>query len=239
MKVKQSLRVVLVEPKYQLNLGYIARVMKNFGVYSLYIVNPRCKIDGKKAVQYAKHGRDVLEGAIVVKSLDKAVSGITLGTTGVWRKSDGAFHKIVQLDALRDAGLRNRNVTLVIGRDDSGLNRNEIAACDAVLFIAADERYPVLNISHALAVMLYELTIAPKYNFSKYLAGDDSISALKRLFAKRIKNDDYVRDKKAVSAAFAKVLNRSAPTVEEVNALMAAFSARAVIANKKERKGKD
>ena len=233
MKAKQSLRVVMVEPKYQLNLGYVARVMKNFGVRSLYLVNPRCDIKGKKAAQYAKHGRDVLDGAIVVKSLDKATSGITFGTTGVWRKSDAAFHKVIPLDALRSMGLRNRTVTLVIGRDDSGLNRNEIAACDAVLFIAADENYPVLNISHALAVMLYELTVAPKYNFAKYLAGDERISALKRLFAKRIENDGYVRDKKAVAAAFAKVLNRSAPTIEEVNALMAAFSARAVIKGKK------
>ena len=236
MSANQSLRVALVEPKYQLNLGYVARVMKNFGVRDLYIVNPRCDIKGRRAAQYAKHGRDVLDGAVVVNSLDKAVSGMALGTTGVWRKSDAAFHKVIPLDALRSAGLRNRTVTLVIGRDDSGLNRNEIAACDAVLFIAADERYPVLNISHALAVMLYELTMAPKYNFSKYLAGNDRISALKRLFAKRIENDGYVRDKRAVAAAFGKVLSRSAPTIEEVNALMAAFSARATAKEKKMRR---
>lgn len=160
-----------------------------------------------------------------------------LGTTGVWRKSDSVFHKVIPLDALRNMRLRNPNLTLVIGRDDSGLNREEMASCDAVLFIAADERYPVLNISHAVAVMLYELT-SQKYNFSKYLAGKDRINALERLFSERIKRDGYVRDKRTVLSAFSKVLKRSAPTVEEVNALMAAFSAKSGT-NKKMRKGKE
>lgn len=231
MKAKagnSQIRVVLVEPKYQLNLGYVARVMKNFGIGQLYIVNPRCKVIGRRSIQYAKHGRDVLESAKIVSSLGKAISGVALGSTGVWRKSDSSFHKVITLASLRRRpALMSGKVSLIIGRDDSGLNRKEMSECDAVLFIETDEKYPVLNISHALAIMLYELTLGrARYDFGKYAAGEKSMKALATLFRKRIDADGYVRDKRLVSAAFARMLKRSAPTNEEVNALMAAFSAK-------------
>jgi rRNA methylase len=42
------LRLVIVSPKYQMNVGYIARIAKNFGIEKLHIVKPRANIVGKK-----------------------------------------------------------------------------------------------------------------------------------------------------------------------------------------------
>ena len=39
-----NLRVVLVEPLYEGNVGSVARAMKNFGFHDLALVNP-CKIE--------------------------------------------------------------------------------------------------------------------------------------------------------------------------------------------------
>ena len=35
-----DVRVVLVEPKYEGNIGFVARAMANFGFTSLYLVKP-------------------------------------------------------------------------------------------------------------------------------------------------------------------------------------------------------
>ncbi|MFH1126189.1 MAG: TrmH family RNA methyltransferase, partial [Candidatus Altiarchaeota archaeon] len=58
--------VVLVEPKYEGNVGSVARLMKNFGFKSLVLVKPP-KLD-KEARAMSMHGRDILEKAVKLKS---------------------------------------------------------------------------------------------------------------------------------------------------------------------------
>ena len=54
-----NLRVVLVEPLYDGNVGSVARAMKNFGFHDLAMVNP-CKIEDYGSAM-ASHARDVLQ----------------------------------------------------------------------------------------------------------------------------------------------------------------------------------
>ena len=62
------LAVVLVEPETPGNIGSVARVMKNFGVKRLLLVNPKCNhLDGE-AYGRAMHARDILKAAVVVKN---------------------------------------------------------------------------------------------------------------------------------------------------------------------------
>jgi len=77
-----KIRVVLVEPMYQGNVGSVARAMKNFGYSDLVLVNP-CKLEGE-ARAMSSHARDVLEGARIVSTLEEAVKGANLriGTRG-------------------------------------------------------------------------------------------------------------------------------------------------------------
>lgn len=46
-----KLKLIVVEPKYQINLGYIARAAKNFGVKRLFLVAPRASLDGKTLIR--------------------------------------------------------------------------------------------------------------------------------------------------------------------------------------------
>ncbi|MEM3744419.1 MAG: TrmH family RNA methyltransferase, partial [Candidatus Micrarchaeaceae archaeon] len=90
------IRLVVVSPKYQINMGYIARTAMNFGIKKLFIVEPRAKVTGKSALMYAKHARRLLENAVLCGSLDEAVSGcdIVVGTTGVPSKAKANFMNI-------------------------------------------------------------------------------------------------------------------------------------------------
>jgi rRNA methylase len=38
------IRVVLVEPEGEQNVGFVARLCKNFGVDELFLVNPKCDL---------------------------------------------------------------------------------------------------------------------------------------------------------------------------------------------------
>ena len=79
-----QVRVVLVEPKHEGNIGSIARLMKNFGFTDLWIVNPKTQI-GLQARAYASHGGDILKGSKIVTTIKKASKGCAevVGTTAI------------------------------------------------------------------------------------------------------------------------------------------------------------
>src|SRR5437899_706160 len=81
-------RVVLVEPKNEGNVGAVARGMKNFGVGELVLVNP-CRLSGE-ARQRAMRGVEILDAARVVDRFDAALKGtdLVIGTSGVDTESE-------------------------------------------------------------------------------------------------------------------------------------------------------
>src|SRR5216684_8296857 len=89
-----TIRVVLVEPKNEGNVGAVARAMKNFGVAELVLVNP-CRL-ADEVRQRAMRGIEVLESARSVGDLDAALKGtdLIIGTSGVDTKSEKRFARI-------------------------------------------------------------------------------------------------------------------------------------------------
>ena len=87
------IRVVLVEPQGDRNIGSVARAMMNFGFSSLVLVNPQVDHLGDEARKMAVKAAPLLERARVVASLRDAVSDCrqVVGTTrrfGKYRDSD-------------------------------------------------------------------------------------------------------------------------------------------------------
>ncbi len=161
------LRVVLVEPMYEGNVGSVARAMKNFGFHDLVLVNP-CKIDDFGRAM-SSHARDVLESARIVSTLEEAVAGTNLivGTTGKRLKNEERHLRLhLRIPCLTPEGLRKKldgksgEVALLLGREDVGLTNDELIICDMVVSIPTSEDYPIMNLSHASAVLFYELSRA-------------------------------------------------------------------------------
>ena len=220
-----GIQVVLVSPKYQINLGYVARVSKNFGISKIVLVNPRCKPTGIQAIKYSKHAVDLLKNARISRSLSEATSGtFVIGTTGIWHKSEKAFYNIFPMDEFLkrfQKRLKSRPVSLVIGRDDTGLTKEEMRMCDASVFIRTDPAYTVLNISHALAIALYELTKG-RFDYGKIdtrIASSSDRDELVRLFSIDVRSNNKIRDKSSVIMAFRHIINRAVPTSKELSAV--------------------
>ena len=156
-----EIRIVLVEPMYQGNVGSVARAMKNFGYTDLVLVNP-CTLEGP-ARAMASHARDVLEGARVTPTLNEAVEGANLliGTTGIASMKTGE-HIRLPLYTVRELGERLKGysgtVAILFGREDNGFSNDELKSFDMLITVPTSEIYPVMNLSHAVAVVLYELS---------------------------------------------------------------------------------
>lgn len=221
MRREQNIKVVLVEPLYQINLGYIARTLKNFGIREVNLVGPRCNYKGKEAIKYSKHAADILAKAKIHKSIAAAVRGcdVVIGTTGIWYKSDSSFYNVHPISEMNKI-IGGRKAALLIGRDDIGLTKEELKMCDANIFIPADDEYPVFNISHALAILLYELGREKENHLlKKFIAGKREIDGISGLFWSEIKNRPDIKNKKMVLMAFNHILTRANPTWKELNAL--------------------
>ncbi len=224
-----EIKLILVEPKYQINLGSIARVAKNFGIKRLYIVKPRANITGHRAIMFSKHARSYLENAKIYRSFKEATKDcdVLVGTTGIWRKGKANFGNIYKVQdvflRIRKIKKKNLKIGLVIGRDDTGLSPQELEECDFIAYIGSNPDYPVLNISHAIAVLLYIFT---QYDFVEEYKGrfgnesnEDEINTLFKLFEKRITGKN-IRDNKAISRVFRRVIRISQPKREEIRALI-------------------
>jgi tRNA/rRNA methyltransferase len=51
-----------------------------------------------------------------------------------------------------------RILSISFGREDVGLLNEELKLCDLVVSIPTSHEYPVMNLSHAVAVILYDLS---------------------------------------------------------------------------------
>jgi len=158
------IRIVLVEPLYEGNVGFAARVMKNFGFTDLILINP-CTI-GNEAKIRASHADDVLEHATVM-TLDEvfATSHRVIATTG--SLSYSACHPtrmpFYSPRELRDLiGDLEGTISILFGRENWGLSNEEVRRADIICTIPTSPIYSIINLSHAVGVICYELANLPK-----------------------------------------------------------------------------
>lgn len=153
-----SIRVVLVEPEGEINVGFIARVMKNFNFYDLIIVNPKCSLELAK--NYASHGIKVLERAKIVRTIEEAIKGSSLIVATSSKLSPGEDILRIPMTLKEFANTIAKyhgTISILFGRESTGLTREEITKSHMLLTIPASSNYPSLNLSHAVAIVLYEI----------------------------------------------------------------------------------
>jgi tRNA/rRNA methyltransferase len=171
--ILQQTRIILVEPAGPLNIGSVARILKNFGLSRLSLVQPQCDPWGQEARQMAVHAQDVLLGATIVQTLPEALQGShhIVATTG---RSDTIPFPLVsprdfvtQLMARRAALVPqiptdrpptdSFELAILFGREDRGLTHAELTQAHQVLEIPTSEDYTSLNLAQAVAICCYEL----------------------------------------------------------------------------------
>lgn len=156
----RNIRVVLVSPLYAGNIGSVCRAMANMGLSRLYVVNPRVEEDDwPNAARMAVHAGGILENMKVVKTFAEAVGDCTAvaGATardGLYRQHVKSAREIAP-ELLHIAG--HGEVALVFGREDNGLENDEVQLCTHLIRIPSAPEYRSLNLAQAAMVCMYEL----------------------------------------------------------------------------------
>ncbi|MGC1306696.1 MAG: RNA methyltransferase [Phormidesmis sp.] len=173
-------RIVLVAPAGPLNVGSVARVMKNFGLSQLVLVNPQCDPLGSEALQMAVHAKDVLQNALRVASIPAALVGCdrAIATTARPRGFDAPLdlpevalpYLLTETAPANSSDDRVPNplpdTALLFGPEDRGLSNEELAYAQRFTKIPTDPGYSALNLAQAVAICCYELYRASQYPFN-------------------------------------------------------------------------
>ena len=220
-------RIIFVETEYDVNLGYAARILSNFGQKEMVLVNPKAKA-GSEAVKYSKHGRELLLSAKRFASIEEAAEGcdFIVGTSGVLVRGRSTLRAPISIRsfARRAMGVKGRFAVLV-GREGTGLSAEELKKCDFVVTIPASGEYPILNITHALAILLYELALAEPGQSGEALSGrvasKGELGLLLWLFSEIVDGlGAEMRDKGKAKLAFKRLLGRALVTDMEARAVI-------------------
>ncbi|MGA1849059.1 MAG: RNA methyltransferase [Thermoplasmatota archaeon] len=221
--------LVLVQPLYQGNIGSVARLARNFGIGEIVLVDPPEIKD--EAIAYSMHGKELLLNARTVSTFEEAVEGIdwVVGTSGI---SDSGEKCYIRNPLTPDEFIKwlrsvNGRIGMVLGREDKGLLKEELEACDILVTIPASPEYPILNISHAASILLYEIWkgagITPRRN-SPAISSKEKVVLLEH-YERLMAASRVPEHKKAISRTnFRRMIARAAPSQREFNSLMGTFS---------------
>ncbi|MGL4669006.1 MAG: RNA methyltransferase [Methanobacteriaceae archaeon] len=162
------MHIVFVEAETPGNIGFLARAMANFGLKNLVLINP-CELKDESYYQ-ASHGRYIVDNAQFYEKLDEFLDDNKIDTIVGSTASPGGSYNLsriaVKINELTENMNSNGKIAILFGREGNGLNNNEIELCDIIVSIPTDPNYPVMNISHAAAIVFYEI-FKTAYEFPK------------------------------------------------------------------------
>ena len=154
----KNIKIVLVNPSHPGNIGGAARAMKTMNLSELVLVNPK-EFPDPRAVWRAAGAQDVLSNAKVVSSLDEAIADchFIIGTSARGRRipwpivdARECAHQVYEESP-------SSKVAILFGREDSGLNNEELQRCNLHVHVQTNSDYSSLNLAMAVQIISYEL----------------------------------------------------------------------------------
>ena len=223
------LRIVLIEPQIPGNVGAVARVMANFVIDDLALVNG-CEITGEGFAR-SKSGRPILEKLQRFQTMQEALADcdIAIGTSGIKPEGDKRWFRAPQdvkkINELIDS---REKPALVFGRENYGLYKDELALCETTITIPTSQDYPILNLSHAVGIVLYEINRKVKVKEPKRRksVSQDEFERLVERIMEMLENSSYPKRKLARSkTTLRRLISRGNPDEGEYENLMGIFKA--------------
>ena len=219
------IKIALMEPETPGNIGAVCRVMKNFGLKNLILINPQCKYDDNESIARSKHAKDVLKKAKVIKKLKDLKGDYIIGTTAI----QGNDYNIPRLPLTPEQLAKKihgqkKNFIILFGREGNGLFNEEIKQCDIIVTIQSNKKYPTLNLSHSVGIICYELFKTQPQEVFPLASAKDKETLFKHI-DHQIDQMVFTTPEKKETQHFVwrKVLNKSILTKREIFALFGFF----------------
>jgi len=215
------------------NIGAAARAMKNMCLTELVLVAPR-EFPCAEATARASGADDVLASARVVDSLADAVSDCRIVIGASARLRSVAWPVVAPREAARLAASEARAgaVSIVFGRESSGLSNDELDLCTHLVHIPTNPDYSSLNVAMAVQVLSYELMQAageplPAVEENDPVASNAEMEGFFRHLEQALDEIGFTDELRAhkLLRRLRRLFHRAAPDSEEVNILRGILSA--------------
>ncbi len=151
--------IILSAPQLAENIGAVARVMANFGLEDLRLVNPRDGWPQDRAWASASGADWPLDGARVFSSVAEAAADLKVLFATTARPRELQLPVITPREAAAELAGRvaaGQKVGLLFGAERAGLETADVALCQAVVTVPVDPRFHSLNLAQAVALTAYE-----------------------------------------------------------------------------------
>lgn len=222
--------VVLIEPETAGNVGAVARVMSNFGFENLVLINPKCDYLSSEAIARSKHGSDILKKALIKDMQFLNELDVKIATSSKVGGPRNVFRTPVDVRNVgtlipKDANLK---IGLIFGRESIGLTNEELMLCDFLVSIPANKENKALNLSHAVAIVLYELfrSLNKESHIDHFeLANKDEKRVLLELSSQILEHLEFNREqnKDTILLVLNRVITKSFLSKKEITTLLAFF----------------
>ena len=223
------MRIVLVEPQHPGNIGAVARAMANFGLKDLAMIKG-CSLADESYAR-SKSGRPILENSKRFETIEEAIAecDIAIGTSGIRPEGDKRWFRAPQdVKKINEIITKRENPALLFGRENHGLYREELALCEATITIPTNSEYPILNLSHAVAVVLYEIKRREKIKSlkkQKSVSQEEFERLVDRIMELLEKSSYPERRLNRSKATLRRLISRGNPNIGEYENLMGIFKA--------------
>lgn len=155
--------IILTAPQLGENIGAAARVMANFGLDDLRLVNPRDGWPQERAWASASGADWPLNAARVFGSVAAAIADLSLVYATTARPRELQLPVMTPREAmpgLTQAAAGGQAIGLLFGGERAGLETADIALCQAVVTMPVDVRFRSLNLAQTVAIACYEWRMA-------------------------------------------------------------------------------
>ena len=170
-----NITVILIEPENAGNTGAICRVMKNFDFENLLLVGAKFHTESQDLRNRAKWANDLVDTIEIIKKYDAKILkklrknyDYLIATTAKIGRDYNVLRspitpeqlagKLAELKSNKDSkSKKDISIGIVMGREGSGLNNDEISAMDFTVTIPTSKKYGTMNLSHATTIILYEI----------------------------------------------------------------------------------
>lgn len=153
--------VVLDHPKDVVNIAGVLRVMMNFGLSKLRLVQPD-EFDAYRIEGIAHRSMPLIEATTIHETLEDALADTTfvVGTSARARTAGRLYTQPRTIAPEIARRTSEGTVAIVFGREDRGLSNAELDRCHSVAIIPTDPEYSSLNLAQACLVLVYETFLA-------------------------------------------------------------------------------
>ena len=224
--------IVLVNTQLPENLGATARSMLNFQFERLRVINPKFSMNNEKIIPICAGADKVIKKIKVFKKFSDSIKDFnyviaTSNRVRSQKKNEISFRKLKEIIS------KNFKVAIVFGPEKSGLDNEDLSLCDYTIKINSNQKFSSLNLSHAVAIVCYNLYTlllkkgeSNKEKLIENVAKKNELLSFYKILEETLDTSNFFNVKERKKITFQKIKNifcKYKMSSEEVRTLISIF----------------